>query len=472
MKTTENPPPLDVLVVGGGFSGAMVAVHLLRRCENLCVGILDRGTHLGRGLAYSSPRRFHLLNVPAAKMSALPDEPEHFLRWAQRNYGASVQARSFLPRTLYGDYVSSLFAETVQDRSQNRVFWVQDEGLSIREEAARVVVERKTGLDLVAHVVVLAIGNFPPADPQMAGLSASSSLYRPLAWGEHPLDDIPAGGSVLLIGSGLTSIDLVMALKSKCFEGTIHVLSRKGLLPRRHKPSSPWPLYWHENSPRTTRELLRLIRVQIEEAATRGVNWRSVIDCLRPVTQQIWQSLPREEKRRFLRHLRSHWEVHRHRLAPEIADVLSDMKAEGQVHFHAGRVIRYRERGSIATVSYRDRYTRRKKSVKVNRVINCTGSETDCRRIDDSLISSLFAQGLARPDPLFLGLDTDGHGALLGYDGRPSTSLFTLGPARKGSLWETTAVPEIRFQAAQLGEHLSHVLQARVPARDALEKAV
>jgi uncharacterized NAD(P)/FAD-binding protein YdhS len=134
------------------------------------------------------------------------------------------------------------------------------------------------------------------------------------------------------------------------------------------------------------------------------------------------------------------------------------MKAEGQVHTYAGRIIRYSENGEVAKVSYRERASGRKRTLKVNRVVNCTGSETDCRRIDDSLITSLFAQGLARPDPLFLGLDADEHGALVDYNGTPSSSLFAVGPTRKGSLWETTAVPEIRSQAAELADHIRRSL--------------
>jgi uncharacterized NAD(P)/FAD-binding protein YdhS len=301
---------------------------------------------------------------------------------------------------------------------------------------------------------VLAIGNFPPADPRVPGLGPGSALYLPFAWANNVLEDLPAHGSILLIGAGLTSVDLIMALRSKNFKGSIRVLSRKGLLPQRYRAAEPWPPFWDKEAPRTTRGLLRLIRDQINLAAEYGVDWRSIIDSLRPVTQEIWQTLPTDEKRRFLRHLRSYWEVHRHRLAPEIADVLSDMKAEGQVHIYAGRIIRYSEHGDVAKVSYRERAGGRKRTLKVNRVVNCTGSETDCRRIDDSLITSLFAQGLARPDPLFLGLDADEHGALADYNGTPSSSLFAVGPTRKGSLWETTAVPEIRAQTAELAEHI------------------
>jgi uncharacterized NAD(P)/FAD-binding protein YdhS len=463
---------LDVLIVGGGFSGTMVATHLLRRHEGLSVGILERSSQPGRGLAYSSPHRFHLLNVPAGKMSALPGDPEHFLRWAQSNYDASVQPRSFLPRSLYGSYVGSLLEEAIADSNRANFYWIQDEALSLQLRSSQLAVQRKNGPEISARAVVLAIGNFPPADPRVAGLGPGSTLYFPFAWANNVLEDLPTNGSILLIGSGLTSVDLIMALRSKRFKGTIRVLSRKGMLPRRYRPADPWPSFWDERSPRTAHGLLRLIREQIEIASERDSTWRAVIDSLRPATQEIWQALPHDEKRRFLRHLRSHWEVHRHRIAPEIGDVLADMKAEGLVHTYAGRIIRYSEHSGIAKVSYRERFSRRKRTLKVNRVVNCTGSETDCRRIDDSLISSLFAQGLARPDPLFLGLDADEHGGLVDYKQMPSSSLFTVGPTRKGSLWETTAVPEIRSHAAELAEHIGRTLADEVRESDALRTAV
>jgi uncharacterized NAD(P)/FAD-binding protein YdhS len=252
-----------------------------------------------------------------------------------------------------------------------------------------------------------------------------------------------------------------MALKSKGFRGIIHVLSRKGLFPRprrQQRQDEPWPLFWDETSPRTVRGLLRLIRVQVQAAAEKGIDWRGVIDSLRPVTQDIWRSLPLEEQKRFLRHARVYWDVHRHRLAPEIGDILADMQTEGQVRLHTGAIIRYSEDHDDAEIHYWDRESRTEKALRAHRVINCTGSETDCRRIDDSLITSLFVQGLARPDPLFLGLDVDEHGALTDYKGTSSHLLYAIGPTRKGCLWETTTVPEIRVQAAVLGERLADML--------------
>lgn len=485
-------PQIDVLIIGGGFSGTMLAVQLLRRTSALSIAILDPNSTPGRGLAYRSPHRFHLLNVPAGEMGAFPGDPKDFLHWARNNYHVSVQARSFLPRAVYGDYVASIFHGTLAEHGSERFQWIQDEVLSVQRRKGRVAVQRQDGSEMQARAVILATGNFPPSAPKIPRLlgsgslsrafgnsgnsfrgAARSSVYVQFAWSDKALESLAEDASVLLLGSGLTSVDMIMGLKSKGFRGTIHVLSREGLVPSRHQPSKAWPAFWDEQAPRTTRGLLHMIREQVDAAAEQGVDWRGVVDTLRPVTQGIWQSLPVNEQRRFLRHVRPYWDVHRHRLAPEISDIFSDMEAEGQIRFHTGRITDYREENGRADITYRERGAETIKHLHAHRVINCTGSETDCRRIDDSLITSLFVQGLARPDALFLGLDVDPEGALIDYRGKPSRSLFTIGPTRKGRLWETTAVPEIRQQAEQLAGHLVDVLEGRAQDESQLfDKAV
>jgi uncharacterized NAD(P)/FAD-binding protein YdhS len=466
---------IDVLIIGGGFSGTMLAVHLLRQTTSLSIAVLDQTSLPCRGRAYRSPHRFHLLNVPAGQMSAFPSDPEDFLEWAKSSYDTSIQARSFPPRKVYGEYLQSVLDRTLAERGGDRFHWIQDEALSLqRRTELRFAVQCKNGPELQARAVVLATGNFPPATPRIPGLESGNSLYMQFAWAENALDKLPQNGSVLLLGSGLTSVDMIMALKSKAFRGTIHVLSREGLIPSRHQQTKPWPVFWNDQPPRTsphtTRGLLRLIRNQVAAATEKGIDWRSVVDSLRPVTQQIWQSLPINEQRRFLRHARAQWDIHRHRLAPEIADIFSDMEAEGQIRFHTGRITNYAEDHNLAEIVYQERGATTVKRLHAHRVINCTGSETDCRRIDDSLITSLIVQGLARPDPLFLGLDVDPDGALIDYMSVPSPSLFTIGPTRKGQLWETTAVPEIRQQAEQLAAYLVKSLHHQSQEHDSEEQ--
>src|SRR5262249_4960878 len=143
-----------------------------------------------------------------------------------------------------------------------------------------------------------------------------------------------------------------MALKSRHSRGHIYIVSRHGLVPQRAQPGKSWPQFWNRRAPRTARGLLHMIRAQVRHAREEGIGWRAVIDALRPVTQDIWQSLPVEEQRRFLRHARAHWEVHRHRIAPEIADVLADLVRDHQVRIFAGRVTKYEEKKALAEVTF------------------------------------------------------------------------------------------------------------------------
>jgi uncharacterized NAD(P)/FAD-binding protein YdhS len=259
---------------------------------------------------------------------------------------------------------------------------------------------------------------------------------------------------VLLIGSGLTSVDAVIELRARGFEGTIHILSRRGLLPKSHKTVAPLPSFWSSNHPRTVRELLRLIRLQIKAAEARGSDWRAVIDSLRPSTQETWRSLPRNEQRRFLRHLRTYWDVHRHRIAEQIAEGLAGQLQEGKIRMHAGRVTEYREDGAGVDIAYRSRQRRETMSLRVAKVFNCTGPDNDYRRVGSPLLSDLMGKKFARPDELSLGLDVSDDGALLDAEGTPSDFLYAVGPLRKGNLWETIAVPEIRNQVSDLAKLL------------------
>jgi uncharacterized NAD(P)/FAD-binding protein YdhS len=436
----------------------MLAVNLLRRVPTLSVAVVDKGRVRSRGVAYSTKYDCHLLNVPAGNMSALPKDPDDFLRWARANFAPSVQATSFLPRLVYGRYVSSLLEEATGAGAAKNFRWIQGEVISLADGPSQVSVRLTDGSTLVTKVLVLAVGNFPPANLNVPGLSQESRRYVPSPWAAAAFDDIPNNGNVLLIGSGLTSVDVVMALKSEGFAGHIDILSRRGLMPQIHRETSLWPQFWNEQSPRTIRGLLRLVRAQVRAAAEKGGDWRDVIRALRPVTQQIWQSLPLNERKRFLRHVRPYWEVHRHRIASEIGDAIAQLVDSGKVTVHAGRLTACWEFSDHVELGWRDRQTRAERLVRVDRVINCTGPEADCRHINDPLIKSLLAQELARPDRLSLGLDVDLGGALLDPGGASSRSLYAIGPIRKGSLWESIAVPELRAQASQLAEHLVHTL--------------
>ncbi|MEA2553839.1 MAG: hypothetical protein QOJ65_2015 [Fimbriimonadaceae bacterium] len=456
----KSAAPPRLAIVGGGFSGTMTAVHLLKSARGpLDLHMVERKPAWGRGVAYGTRYGSHLLNVPAAKMSAFPSDPDHFFRWLQAHpelLSAPPQPGMFAPRKVYGAYIQSLLAEAeAQAPVEVQVTQWTDEAIDLHvvDDHGRLVLESGATIDV--DTVILAIGNFPPGHPHLADRGFfASDRYVGDPWVKGNLDAVKPDDSVLLIGSGLTALDLVLGMRERGHQGEVHMLSRRGQLPQRHQPSEAYPPYLDGELPRTIRELVKRVRAELAWAAQKGVDWRPVLDALRPRTQEIWRALPLREQRRFLDHVRPYWEVHRHRMPPDAAALGEEMLASGRLHLHSARLLSMEEKGDAVAVRFRTRGAEEEKTISVQRVINCTGPECDYRRMRHPLAASLLGQGLVRPDDLALGLDTDSRGALVDAEGNVSGLLYTLGPLRKGTLWETTAVPEIRVQAEQLASEL------------------
>jgi uncharacterized NAD(P)/FAD-binding protein YdhS len=470
-STKSRASRITVAIIGGGFSGTVLAALLLRRSHSsFRVVMVEKTSSVGRGLAYGTECRSLLLNVRARNMSAFADDPHHFLRWAQSNYDPATEPSSFLPRAVYGHYVQSVLNEAVQSQGKEQLEWIKDEAVTLSYTSdAATNIRLRSGRNLRADRVVLALGNFPARDPLSSWQSETSVRYFRNPWSDETFAGVEELNSIALLGSGLTSVDAALQLRVEGFRGAIHTLSRHGLLPQPHRLVDACPPFWNESSPKNLRGLLRLVRQQVRQAQQQGIEWQSVFDSLRPLAARIWQTLPQPERRRFLRHVRPYWEVHRHRAAPEIAQCIAGEISSGQIQVHAGRIREYEENSRETKIAYRDRNTGKLASLLVDRVINCAGPETDCRRLESPLMSSLLAQGLARPDPLFLGLDASAEGALIGHDGTISDSLYAVGPALKGSLWESTAVPELREQIHKLVQHLLKTVGQIPAAREPID---
>lgn len=450
----------DVVIIGGGFSGVMLACQLCRCCSgNLSIAVLERSGKPGRGVAFKSQHPRHLLNVPAGRMSAFPDQPEHFVAWLGQHMPAIAGAGEFVPRSLFGAYVGEQFDRTLAE-TKHDLQWMNDEAISIRAPESHLhTVELRSGSRLQTRYVVLSTGNFPPTDPAPFGKNGKHT-YVKYAWSDNALRDLPnsESASILLLGSGLTAVDQILALHATEFRGHIYMLSRRGLMPCTHRLGDRWPTDWTQNLPNTALGLVRAARNEIRNAIAEGCDWRPVIDSLRSCTQKIWLTLPARERARFLRHVRPHWEVHRHRYAPQVQSVVDDLQSANRLTVLAGRVLECRYDSQCAEVLYQNRNSRQESILRVDRIVNCTGPEANFRRMNDPLTQSLMSQKLARSDGLSLGLDVTGDGALIDANGTPSQSLFAIGPLRKGCLWETTAVPEIREQARDLALYLAEQL--------------
>lgn len=464
----QSSLPQRIAIIGGGFSGAMVAAQLLRQATHpLQIKLIEPRTAVGRGVAYSTVFDCHLLNVPAGKMSAFPELPDHFLNWLKSRpnldelLSEPLTPGTFVPRRVYGVYIQAVLAEAQKHAAPGvELECLQDEAEAICPSPEGAVVYLKNGQVLseilAVNQVVLALGNFPPSDPPVLDRSFyQSARYISNPWATQALRSIDPAQPVLLVGSGLTMLDWAVGLHQQGFRSKIHVVSRHGLLPQPHQTGQPYQLATTERTfTPTVRSLLQWVRQEVEIAQQQGCDWRAVIDAIRPYTQVLWRSLPLAERRRFLRHARPYWEIHRHRVAPKVAETIDQMVQSGQLQIQAGRIHHYREHEQGVEVFVRPRHEAQLRSIQVATVVNCTGSECNYRKFRLYLIESLLKEGLVQPDPLNLGLETADNGALIRADGAASEWLFTIGSARKANLWETTAVPELRQQAAGLAKVL------------------
>ncbi|HEX8617026.1 MAG TPA: FAD/NAD(P)-binding protein [Thermoanaerobaculia bacterium] len=423
----------DVAIIGAGASGTLTAVQFARLAPPGARGaLIEAGARAARGLAYGTPYGAHLLNVPAARMSALPDDPEHFLRWL-RGRIASAQPGTFAPRALYGDYLASLLADR---DTYDRVTRVGGTAIGLTRSGEDWIIHLHDDRTIAARSIVLALGNLPPSDPlRLEGDVPIEYVRDP--WAPGAAIGLAADAPVLLIGSGLTALDVAVAIRHEGHTGPIYALSRHGRLPQPHAPATPRPL---ASVPFTTpAQALRWVREQPD--------WRAAIDSLRPHTATVWQSWSLAQRASFLRHLRTLWDVHRHRAAPEVL-------GEVRMDVLAGRVLSMLSNGEALTVTWQPRGTDEQRTLDVARVINCTGPASDYAKLDLPLVVQLRRAGWLVPDPLRLGVETSADGRFIGADGQPVDGLFTLGPLRRPALWESTAIPEIREQAAALAKTL------------------
>jgi uncharacterized NAD(P)/FAD-binding protein YdhS len=469
------PLPCDgprVAIIGAGFTGSLLAVHLLALAKDASILLFDGTGQFGRGLAYATANADHLLNVRTSNMSALPDKPGHFIDWlvAAAPAGQPIDARhvahEFVSRGRYGDYVASLLDEAAVGGGQRpRLYRYPDDVVGLTEQGSGAVLKTAAGRTLSVDFAMLCIGNFAPAMPRADGQAvADHPRYLGDPWNFERLALIEPDAEVLVLGTGLTMVDLVLTLAARGHRGSILALSRRGLLPHVHAPTTPYPDFLGISpAPATATGLLRRIRAEIDHAALDGTAWRSVFDAVRPHVQRLWQTLPEGERARFLRHLRPFWDIHRHRMAPAVAERIADLRQQGGLEIAAGRLRELdAEAGGIAALV--DLKGGGQRKIAADWLINCSGPQSDFACIREPLIRNLLKTGTARPDALRLGLDVGANLALVRRDGTASRRLFALGPPTRGVFWEITAVPDIRNQCRTFASWLAPKLPAVEPA--------
>lgn len=454
----SQPSGRRIAIIGAGFSGSLLALHLLRgAAPEDRIYLVEKHRQFGRGPAYATGNPNHLLNVRAGNMSAFPDQPDHFVAWlaalpASDKAGlGDLGPTGFAPRGLFGRYLQELLsAATSNPPHCHNLVLVNDETAALHADGRGFELELAMGRRYAVDEAVLALGNFPP--------SASVPGYFGDPWQEAALAELKPDAALLLIGSGLTAIDTIISLLDRGHRGPIHVLSRRGLWPRQHLDAgatalpAPWA---HDPAPSSARlvPLLRGIRQAVRKAIDAGRDWHSVIDGLRPHTQRLWREMPSAERARFLRHLRPWWEVHRHRAAPQVMGRIEAAEKRWQVIRHRGRLKNHQRIGEISNIEIALAGGVDTLRLPVDRVVDCSGPRSALSEIDSPLLRQLLASGQIRADPLGLGLDVTDDGSVVNAGGK-SGALYAIGPVTKGAFWEITAVPDLRNACAALAKVL------------------
>lgn len=432
---------MPVAIVGGGASGTILAAQLARRGIR-CV-LIEGSGRLARGVAYSTTEPSHLLNVRAEGMSAWAGEPNHFTRRFEAEGGDS---RGFAQRRLFGRYLNELLEEAVQGGPVKPV-------AASATGAARTEGHWTLDLDdastLSSDALVLATGNQEP-EP-LAAFAQTSRRFIRNPWGPEAQRAIQSAvvsqGDVLLVGTGLTMVDLVLSLAAARYRGRIVAASRRGLMPRSHADYKPAPLEAADMPGGSVLAILRWLRRRSAE-----VGWRAAIDSLRPYSQALWQALDAKEQRRFLRHARPWWDVHRHRIAPEVAGMISGLISEGRLQVMSGRIISATENDQEIEVDIQRRGAPEPQRMRFAYAFNCTGPLHAIQRTRDPLLRTLLDTHEVAPDHLGLGLRVDANS-------RAGERLWALGPLTKGRYWEIIAVPDIREQAALVADDIHRELK-------------
>lgn len=430
-------PGPHILIVGGGASGVLAAAHVLRQDPAARVTLVEPRDRIGLGLAYSTPDRNHLLNVRAGNMSALADDPRHLLTWLSDKGHESAPDR-FISRSLYGDYLADLLSHWQIGRAP-RFRRAHAICTGLTEVPQGLVATFDDGTAQLADHAILATGHSLPRP-------AGNSAIQP-AW--DPIPDLPAEATVLVLGTGLTMVDQVLSLLDAGFEGRILAMSRRGLLPRAHRPTAPLRL-GPQDIPfgASTGALCRWMRGLARQAESQGGTWRDAMDALRPYVRRIWRSLPIEERRRFLRHGQRWWDIHRHRMPPLSESRLLAAMADGQLSLMQGDILRVEATDTGILARYRPFRAATSETLAATHAIDARGLRG--RPSDSPLLRRLLDEGTARMDPLGIGLDIADDGSVVRADGTPSSRLSAIGPVSRAAFWEITAIPDIREQAASL----------------------
>lgn len=447
----------DAVIVGGGLAGTTVAAELARLAPaDFRLLLIDAGEP-GPGSAYAPASDQLFMNGTARAMSAVPGDKHHLVRWLQ-----TESETAFISRRLFGRYLSDRFREVIAQRPAFEA--TRAEVVDVVPGESFFTVVDAHGGERRARQVVLALGNFPPDYGFLPPVLSRHSGFVADPWRFMP-SRLHLDGDVLVVGSGLTALDAVALLDERGFRGTIHLVSRHGLLPCVDNPfASALDNDGLDLDSSTPYRLLRTLRAAARRHAAQGGDWRDVVESIRSASPRIWCDWDERERKRFLRHLQAFWSIHRYRVPPKTAAVCGRLRREHRLVRHRGRV--------VAATDLADGRVRVElagpsgiSTLVISISMNCTGPNGDYERVRHPLVAALLRRGTIRADALHLGIDATLEFRVRDAGGNPQEHVYAIGPPLRGLLYETTAVPETREQATHVARsivaaHVANRLEA------------
>lgn len=456
MATTQ------VIIVGGGFSGTALAIHLARTSSSrLLITVVEPRASLGGGVAYSTQEPAHRINVPASRMQLSGEEQGAFDHWYRQQPECSLDSVAhcddgsvYPQRSLFGRYLAEQFVAAAQAHPHVTLRHVQ--ASAIAWEGKQLLLSN--GETLQGDVLALAISHPPPSLPRALQPFSTHPALIANPWQHGVLDAIDAQSAVAIIGTGLSMADVVASLGTRQHRGPLIAFSRRGQLSRDNLNGEwpEWTLALQQAS--SARLWLRHIRAEVARAAEQDLPWQRVLDQVRVQGQDIWQSLPLREKQRFVRHLRSWWDVHRYRIAPQVSAVISARRQQGSLKVLAARLSEISDVGNQLDITLRTR-DGGSETHRLDHLIVTTGPGHEALTASQPLLQSLSQQGLIRADQLGFGIDVDSQSRTLNVTGQPNARLFVVGPAARARFGELMGLPQVADHAAAVARHILQELQ-------------
>ena len=451
-----------ISIVGAGFSGTMTAVQLIRHAKHpVEIHLFDESDRMNKGVAYLPSSNHFILNVPAAKMSAFPDSPDDFLDWLLLHSDychikKSSLAALFVSRAIYGEYLQQKMQDALELAVPKKITVKFHHEIveSVVCLGDKIQLFTREGEKLESDQLVLATGNQLPGNLSIHNMDFyNSPRYFQNPWKIESVLGTDSTLPVFILGNGLTMAETVVGLRENGFSGLIYSLSPNGfnMLPHRFEEKLLPDMEEEIKKAHDLRSVVLITLHYIRKLKKEGISPEPVVSTLRPLLQNLWRNFSLQEKQLFLSRFRHLWGVIRHRIAPELYNELNRLKTEKKLMVMAGRVMNLTDEGSYVTVSFREKKSQEVQSLKVGRVINCTGPETNVLKLKNNFLTRCFQADLIAQDDLKLGICANTETfQVINSKGEINSRIFTLGPNLRGELWESTAVNEIRSQAERI----------------------